>query len=193
MSGSPEDRKPGKTRVRAAIRLIPLIGPLANCRAADHIETFKQVFLTLLFATMPFWLGALVIKGMSEDHSLSISKAFWSTVWDGELFMCATSLLAPLFSIALEDPNGVRKFPGRYTHFVLAVVVILIASVFFALGVAKTRLQQPYTFHISVFTFWIAAIVFYLSTVYHTNRSNAPRAFRDHEEEFTNSYKRHRQ
>jgi len=75
---------------------------------------------------------------------------------------------------------------------VIVVIITFVASVFFAVELSKTHLQQPYTFHVSVITFWAAVAVLYLSTVYHTNRLNAPEAFRAEEASFTDAYRRHR-
>lgn len=179
-------------KARGFLRGLPLIGPLADCRWSDHSETIKQVIITLLFGTAPFWLGALLFKALSSDEHLTIMGAFWSTVWDGELFMCATSLLAPIFWIALDDPKGVAKFPSRSIMMVVVVLIAVVASVFFAVGLSRTHLQQPFTFHVSVCTFWAAVAVLYLSTVYHTSRLSVPGAFRKQEESFKDEYRRHR-
>jgi len=106
--------------------------------------------------------------------------------------MCATSLLAPIFWIALDDPTGVAKFPNRSVMMVVVVVITIVASVFFAEELSRSHLQQPYTFHVSVVTFWAAVLVLYLSTVYHTNRLNVPEAFRDQEASFRNAFRSHR-
>lgn len=179
-------------KARGLLRGLPLIGPLADCNSSDHAETIKQVIITLLFGTAPFWLGALLFKALSSDGHLTLARAFFSTIWDGGLFMCATSLLGPIFWIALDDPKGVAKFPNRSVMMVAVTLVAVVASVFFAVGLSRTRLQQPFTFHVSVYTFWAAVAVLYLSTVYHTSRLNVPRAFRDEEESFKNAYRRHR-
>jgi hypothetical protein len=179
-------------KTRNFLRRFPLLGPLADCSWSDHAETIKQVAITLLFGTAPFWLGALLFKALSSDQNLTIMSAFWSTVWGGELFMCATSLLAPIFWIALDDPKGVAKFPSRSMMMVAVVLITFVASVFFAEELSHSHLQQPFTFHVSVYTFGAAVAVLYLSTVYHTNRVNVPRAFRDEEQSFQDAYKRHR-
>jgi hypothetical protein len=178
--------------VRAFLRRVPLLGPLADCHWSDHAETLKQVVITLLFGTAPFWLGALLFKALSTNQDLTLSSAFWSTVWDGELFMCATSLLAPIFWIALDDPKGVAKFPSRSIMMVVVALITFVASVFFAVELSRTHLQQPYTFHVSVYTFCAAVAVLYLSTVYHTSRLNVPEAFREGEASFKDAYRRHR-
>jgi hypothetical protein len=179
-------------KAKGFLRGLPLIGPLAGCTRSDHAEAIKQVVITLLFGTAPFWLGALLFKALSSDEHITLMMAFWSTVWDGELFMCATSLLAPIFWIALDDPKGVAKFPSRSIMMVAVALIAVVASVFFAVGLSRTHLQQPFTFHVSVYTFWAAVAVLYLSTVYHTSRLNVPGAFRDDEEFFKNAYRRHR-
>lgn len=161
-----------------------------DCGFEDHVETVKQVVVTLLLATAPFSLGTLILCAILGDN-IDLKSAFWSTVWDGELFMCATSLLAPIFWIALEDPKGARKFPSRQALMILVMVIIAVSCMFFALGIAKSHLKQPFTFHISVWLFAASVIVLYLSTVYHTNRVSDS-ALREQEQEFLEQYRRHR-
>ena len=179
-------------RYLVLMRSVPLLGPLVDCGPEDHFETVKQVLVTLLLATAPFTLGAVILCALFQPH-ITIRQAFWSTIWDGELFMSATSLLAPIFWIALEDPKGARKFPSRLPLFLIVAVVIAISCIFFALGLAKSHLEQPYTFHTSVVIFWASVAVLYLSTVYHTNRVNTSGALRVQEQEFLDEYRRHRQ
>ena len=61
-------------RVRSVLRRIPLVGPLADCRWPDPGETFKQVAITVVFGTAPFWLGALLFKGLSDDQTLTLTN-----------------------------------------------------------------------------------------------------------------------
>ncbi len=173
-------------------RQVPLLGPLVECRASDHAETFKQVFVTLVLATTPFWLGALVL--FATDHlALPFSKAFFSTVWDGELFMTATGLLAPIFWITAEDPRGAAAFPSRLAHVLITVLLSAVASVFFALGIVNRRLREPFTFHLSIGIFFVASVLLYLSTVYHLRRlPDSVEAYRTDEEDFAVAYERHR-
>ena len=179
--------------IRKRLRKTPLLGPLVECRLRDHGESSKQVFVTLLLSTAPFWLGALILFSTSTSKSITLPEAFWSTIWNGELFMCATSLLAPIFWIALEDPEGARPFPSRLANILLLVLIVALASVFFGLGLANNHLKQPFTFHLSIGIFVAAICLLYLSTVYHTNRlESAPTAFREDEQAFAQAYRRHR-
>lgn len=202
MSGSSDDRsysvfgvkiKAFGVKIKALLRKTPILGPLVDCRLKDHGETLRQIPVTLLLSTAPFWLGALVLYVTRASTTLTLRNAFWSTIWDGELFMCATSLLAPILVFTTDDPNGARKFPSRLSHLVLLFLIIALASVFYGLGLANNHLKEPFTFHLSVWVFWLAAGLLYLSTLYHVNRlPDAPAAFREDEENFTKSYRRHR-
>jgi hypothetical protein len=136
----------------------------------------------------------VILFATSIHTGLTIENAFWSTIWDGELFMCATSLLAPIFWMALEDPPGARTFPSRLSHMLIIVLVVALASVFFALGIANNHLKEPFTFHFSVAIFSISVALLYLSTAYHSSRlPNAPAVFREDEADFSAKYRRHRQ
>jgi len=129
----------------------------------------------------------------SEERSLGWAGAALG-YWVGKVEARSKHglLLAPIFWIALDDPTGVAKFPNRSVMMVVVVVITIVASVFFAEELSRSHLQQPYTFHVSVVTFWAAVLVLYLSTVYHTNRLNVPEAFRDQEASFRNAFRSHR-
>lgn len=182
-----------KTAFADALRRVPLVGPLVDCTFEDHSETIQQVCITLLLSTAPFTLGSLILYATNWHTCLTLPNAFWSTVWDGELFMCSTSLLAPIFWMALKDPAGAQSFPSKLSHMFAVGLIILPASAFFALGLANNRLKEPFTFHLSVWLFWASVVLLYLSTAFHSSRlPNAPEAFRVEEADFTASYRRHR-
>lgn len=182
-----------RTATADVLRRVPLVGPLVDCTVEDHGETLPQVFITLLLSTAPFWLGAVILYATKWHTGLTFGNAFWSTVWDGELFMCSTSLLAPIFWMALKDPAGARSFPSKLSHIIAVLLIVIPASVFFALGLANNGLKEPFTFHLSVWLFWASVVLLYLSTAFHSSRlPDAPAAFRADEADFTANYRRHR-
>ena len=178
---------------RKQFRRLPLLGPVVDCSMKDLVETIYQTFIVLLLSTAPLWLGGLVIFIVSTQDSLTLLAALKQTVDHGQLFMYCTSLLAPMFWVALVDPPGARIFPSKIAHMVLIAVIELIASVCFGLTVAGNHLRQPFTFHLSVFIFTASLILLYLGTAYHSSRLPSPaEAFKRGEDDFSEAYEAHR-
>ena len=179
--------------IRDYIRQIPLLGPLVDCSWRAHIDSLGQTFVVLLLSTSPLWLGSIVVYGLSAQGVLTLHAAFDSTISHGELFMYGTTLLAPIFWVALVDPPGARVFPSKIAHMLIIAVVDLIASVFFGLTIAGNHLRQPFVFYLSIVVFWTALILLYLGTVYHSSRLPEPSdVFKQQEDAFAADYTEHR-
>lgn len=176
------------------IREIPLLGPLADCDGEDHWQSLGQTIVVVVLSTTPIWLAAIVVFAMGvEISSGAFLSALRGTVSHGELFMYCTALLAPMFWIALVDPRGARVFPSKVSHMLLIGIIDIIAAVLFGLGVAGNKLNQHFTFPLSVWMFVISVVLLYLGTVYHNSRMpEAPTEFRKEEEEFTEEVREHR-
>src|SRR4051812_8742295 len=90
-----------------------LIGTLFRCNASNFLGALYEFVHGLVFATMPFWLGGLVILLLAPAPTaadLSIDPArYWAThYWAsvvttfsrGELLLFAISLLSPTLWLA---------------------------------------------------------------------------------------------
>ena len=160
-----------------------LFGTLFNCKPANFLGSFYEFLHGLVFATMPFWLGGLVLAVLAEPPtskelqgdllSLWVGKYWTSTVSTfskGELFLFAISLLSPTLWLTTHEPNGAKVLPHRRPISTLAVVVIIIGAVLFALLKRGDTVNVHAVFWISV-TLTVAALVLrYLVLVYHGYR-----------------------
>src|SRR5712692_5535606 len=83
----------------------PVFGGLAYCKLIDHGKACQKVTFELIFATFPLSLGALVI--WLSGATSGFGKAFEVSLWNGDLYIYATALLAPIFWLAIvEYPGG---------------------------------------------------------------------------------------
>jgi hypothetical protein len=180
---------------RNYFRPLPLLGGLADCDARDHWNSLGETFVVLLISTTPIWLGTLVVYATGNSTGPdAFWAAFYGTVSNGRLFMYSTTILAPMFWIALVDLPGASAFPTKVSHMVLIGIIDAIASVFFGLTVAGKPLNERFTFHLSTVMFWAAVILLYLGTVYHTSRiPDVPGEYKKQESDFTEAYSEHRQ
>lgn len=184
----------GDAKARLRKRAIPLFGGLIDCDGRDHWNSLGQTIVIFVLSTVPIWLGTLIAYATGSEVGYSgFRDAFLATVKSGQLFMYCTALLAPIFWIALVDPPGARVFPSKVSHMVLIVIIDVIAAVFFGLSVAGNRINESFSFRLSVWMFFGSLLLLYLGTVYHTSRlPDAPQEFRKREEEFTQEYREHR-
>ena len=93
--------------MRLLLRLlkeIPILGDLADTTLEDHIYSLKELIVTLFMSTLPIWGGAFIIILTSKtSDELNYFNSIELLVSNGELYLYATSLLAPVIYIALKE------------------------------------------------------------------------------------------
>jgi hypothetical protein len=144
---------------------------------------------------MPIWLGTIIVYATGETTGYPGFKAsFYGALAHGALFTYCTTLLAPIFWIALVDPPGARVFPSKVSHMVVIAIIDAIAAVFYGLVVAGKRINEGFTFTLSTWVFFASLALLYLGTVYHASRMpDAASEFRKQEDEFKTAYREHTQ
>jgi hypothetical protein len=176
------------------LREVPIFGGLVDCDLRDHWESLGQTTVLFVLSVMPIWLGTLIVYATGQTSGcLGFKLAFVSTISKGELFMYSTAFLAPIFWIALTDRPNMRVFPGKVSHIVLMVIISVIAAVFFGLLTAGDRLNQNFTFRLSVVMFFTSLVLLYLGILYHESRiEDAPTIMKKDEGSFSAEFREHR-
>lgn len=159
---------------RHKLRNVLLIGPLVDCTSEDHRSASLELFVSLAFATMPFWLGGLVLFARATAEATSYWSTLLSTFSQGELFIFATSMLGPIVYMAFEDPANARAFPSRLEHAVLVFLLIAICATMFGQQKAGASTNIDFLFSLSIFCAGLAIVLRYLSAVYHRMRTRDP-------------------
>lgn len=178
-------------RLSRLVRKIPLVSGLPDCTIADHRDAAIEFFLTLVWSTLPIWLGTLVVYVLKNAPANTWSGALYSNIGSGELFLYSTSALAPVFYMALHDKPGVGEFPSKKIHIAIVSVIMVICGAFFALLRANIELREQLLFHFSTYMYPAALILLYLATVYHHARHGNPAAeMRSQEERFSDRFQR---
>lgn len=161
-----------------------LFGTLFKCNSDNFLGALYEFIHGIVFATMPFWLGGLVLMVLAPPPTLEELKdanvlifwveRFWhytvSTFARGELLVFAISLLSPTLWLATYEPKGAEKLPHRRPVSTLAVVVIVIGAVMFALLKKNDGINVSAVFWISVTLTITAFVLRYLVFVYHGYR-----------------------
>jgi hypothetical protein len=106
-----------------------VFGGLAYCQLVDHWKATQKVTFELIFATFPLWLGAIVI--WLSGAAPGFGKSFEITLWNGDLYIYSTALLAPIFWLAIVEYPGERHFPNKKALLALIVVVNSVSALLF--------------------------------------------------------------
>lgn len=161
-----------------------LFGTLFKCNASNFLSALYEFVHGLVFATMPFWLGGLVLLVLApppsaQDLGSSSSISFWvARYWAsvvsmfsrGELLLFAISLLSPTLWLATYEPKGANPLPHRRPISTLAVLIIVVGAVLFGLMRKSETVNVDAVFWISVALAGAAVFLRYLVFVYHGYR-----------------------
>jgi hypothetical protein len=178
---------------RDSWRSFLLLGPLVDCSAKDHREALMELFVSVAFATMPFWLGGLVLYAGTANMPTGYWTMVLSTFRQGELFIFATSMLGPIIYMAFADPANARAFPSRLEHAVLVFLLIAICAAMFGLHKGGAQTNLPFLFGLSIACGFAAIGLRYLASVYHKMRTRDPsEEMRDREHAFVDQFAEHR-
>lgn len=196
-----------KFRIRTAIdkikivvdRRVPIVGRLVYCDFDDHWNTLSDVLNYVVWATMPFWLGALVLL-LTDSSATKDFGLYWqfliSTFNKGELLIFSTALLAPAFSAALIDPKAkdVLPFPGKLSHATIVAILMVICAALYSVQRINHDVDPELLFRLSVIASIISFCFFYLGSLYNHNRSpDASGEIRRDEGAFSDLYDTHRE
>lgn len=117
------------------MKWFPLFGTLSGTSSDAKKEAAKELGTNVLFSTTPIWLGPFIyLFFRSGEKSLrdSYVEGLLLVTQNGELFLYATALLAPVFYIALSKRRrGEAPYPATFSHMLWFFILYVIAAVFF--------------------------------------------------------------
>jgi hypothetical protein len=186
-------RRTGRKRFSA----IPLMGPLVYCTTKDHMQTLKEMFVVLVFATVTFWLTSALLMGWGTTRALGYEAVLRSTMASGELFIFSVGLLGPILLLAGEDKQGGQPFPGRLWHLFFLLIIGLVATGFHSQIKYAQLLGKPseqdleFWFEVSQYLAIGAVTLRYLATLYRKSTFEPEAEIKEPEVDFVKSYEEH--
>lgn len=185
-------------RLRAILKVVPLVGPLAHCGVRHHKEALKEFIFATLFGTATFWLSAALLLGLKAHAQQDYFDLLHLTVNSGQLFIFSVGLMGPIILSAAEDPDKSGKFPGRSTHIAALIVLAFVASGFYSFElvsrdpVAAPMFDREFLFKASVFIASLVVAMRYLTIVYRKSTTNpdAPIEMKQRHEDFLGDFER---
>lgn len=174
--------------VLRTIRRLPILGPLADCRAEYHAKAAKQFAADFVFSTLPLWVGALVIL-LTSSVGVGTLDALITTFERGELFIYCTATLGPIIYISNREIRDSPTFPGRFSLLVAVIVIVVVCTTTFSLYRANVVLNEPLAFRISLYAYGISLFLYYLTILYDLLRlTGASAVFRTDTADFVGDF-----
>lgn len=174
------------------VERLPLVGDLVNCRGKDFWEALVEVFSKQIFSLSPIWIWAFYMSLSEQGKDKTILGIIKDTVSHGELFLFCTSLLAPIFYMALSEHKGSKDFKRRLAIIILTVIILILTTIFYI----SNRKGEPFNtqniFPYSVTFYALSALLLYIATVYNNSSRSAAEEFQKVENEFAEQYNNHR-
>ncbi|MBR8070229.1 hypothetical protein KDX14_12005 [Burkholderia cenocepacia] len=150
---------------------IPIFGHIFECRLKDFWDSAVEYSNTLLWSTMPFWLGALILFYQKQNGDKSFLDTFTGTFSNGELLVFTIGAVTPItYLTLLEDPKGL--LPHRLSLGTLAMSLIVICASLFALQKSQVGTKGNLVYYSSLVFAAIAITLRYVSILY--NKTKLP-------------------
>lgn len=145
------------------------------------MESFKEVFVSMLLSTMPLWLGSLITFSVATQHYKTFSgyfSAFVGSVSDGEMLIYATAAIAPMFYFALATTERPRDFPGRLSHIICGLLIFMVCTALFGVQRSGVKLNPDFVLPASAVLYFFAIVMIYIATTYRNWRDAAETVIR---------------
>lgn len=168
-------QKTNEGLLRSAWMKVPLLGYLSYCTRKNHVETIKELSITLAFSTATFWISALLFEAFLINQDASFVDLLYKTANAGQLFIFAVTFLGPVFIIAGDDPANAKVFPNRGLHLVVLFLLAVVGSSFYAIQLGAREfpggapLNSSFLFRASVVIAFLSVSLRYLAVVYRKN------------------------
>lgn len=144
---------------------IPLIGALPDTSVTDRREAFWELVFSQIISSMPIILGVLFFSWPNVSIERCIDGLFYLTR-GGELFIYASSTLAPVIYIVTRDRETPRGFPSKNLYIALVLLGAILSAGIYALQRMKGNFLPDNMILISIGLFFGAMVLLYLALVY---------------------------
>ncbi|HDR9133837.1 TPA: hypothetical protein QDA91_004992 [Burkholderia vietnamiensis] len=156
-------------RIFSARVKIPIFGHFFKCRWKDVWDSSVEYSNSLLWSTMPFWLGALVLFYQRQNVDTTFVDTLTGTFKNGELLVFTIGAVTPIIYLTLfEDPKA--AFPHRLSLGTLAMFLIVICASLFALQKGKVAIKTDLIYWSSLIFALIAITLRYISILYNKTK-----------------------
>lgn len=145
-----------------------LFGALRRCQGQHWWAATTEFLITIIFALLPIVIPFAALP-MFGRNITPLGDTFWAQIQNGELYLLATGILAPLYYFTFpKRGNGgssIVVFPSQQVLILVFIATISIT----VLAVAATKVQAEgeripsYMIDFSQLLFLFCAILFFLT------------------------------
>lgn len=171
---------------------VPLLGNLVSCSKESHVSSLQEVGTNLFWSVMPIWLSSFVILISKTSSDKSAYSLLIANIGNGELFLYASSILAPVFYMVLKERKDKKQYPSRLSQMQFVWIIMLLSAVVFVFQRINYPLDLSYVFWISILFFASSVILLYIATVYNNNLLNPPEIMSANQNEFVDRFNHRR-
>ena len=148
---------------------LPIFGHIFKCRWKDFWDSLVEYSNALIWSTMPFWLGAVILFYQQQNGNKAFIDTLTGTFRNGELLVFTIGAVTPIIYLALfEDPKG--TFPHRLSVGTLAMFLIVVCASLFALQKGQVATKGSLVYYSSLIFAAVAISLRYLSILYNKTR-----------------------
>lgn len=186
-------------RVKARYSQIPIIGPLVEAPRASRTAASTEFICSFGLSTMPIWFGALGLCLYSDATSFGDLLPLYfqrmkSLTMNGECFILAASLAAPVLYIVTRDRPSNSPFPSRTTFIGAVILLTLFATLTFSVQRERAAHVALAMVALSWLFLFLSSTVTYCALVYNNQYSlpDPAKQMRSSETAATEALKNHR-
>ena len=181
-----------RKKILHCIEKLPLFGGLINCRRIDFWNALVELVSKQVVSLLPVlsWFFVMLITKQGKDKK--IIDIFIDSINHGELFLYCTSLLAPIFYMALVERKTLRTFHNKLSLIIVVTMITTISTIFFILNRKGESFNISNVITYSIIFYFISLSLIYAATVYNNSQLNPSAVFQNEEDDFINKVNQHR-
>jgi hypothetical protein len=144
-----------------------LYGQLRKCRFGHWWLAFSEVFITLFFGLMPLWVP-LIAFPMAGQSSITVNDIVWDQVKNGELYIIASSLLAPIYYFTFlryGRDGGFSPFPSQQVLILIFICTLILAVIAIVASKVTNGGQAipPHMVKLSLYLLVVCTFIFFIT------------------------------
>ena len=157
--------------MRTLLSKTPLFGHMVKCTYDQYWDAFVEYSNSLMWSTMPFWLGAIILFFQQGNGDQTFLETLTGTFRNGELLVFTIATLTPIIFMTLfEYPKD--RYPHRLALGTLASLLIVCCAALFSLQKGHVPTKAGYVYYASLGFTAFAVFIRYVAIVY--NKAKLP-------------------
>ncbi len=131
-----------------------------------HRRAFEEVFVVTIVSIFPLLLLPFVASlKVAADTPFTFTKAIWSAIESGQLYLYSFSLFGTLIWLCVEDVSS-KEFPPRKYFAIAAILTAFICLLVYGYDPGLTRQLNPTLIETSLCIYVLYVAMYYALLVF---------------------------